>query len=70
MQIEFYLFRLENIKNVELNKFFFSSDAASGKLMYFKLENLKQLTLASENCFEHFPHVKKINLKNVKIKVG
>ena len=54
---------------MELSKYFYSSATSTNNLIYFNLENLQLLTLASENCFENFPHVKKINLKNVRIEV-
>jgi len=57
----------QNIQVVELSKYFYSSATSTNNLIYFNLENLQLLTLASENCFENFPHVKKINLKNVRI---
>ena len=68
-KISFLLFSFQNIQVVELSKYFYSSATSTNNLIYFNLENLQLLTLASENCFENFPHVKKINLKNVRIEV-
>ena len=62
-------FSFENVKDLKLAAYFYSETSTSGSLISFKLENVAQLTFASENCFEHCPHVKKINLKNVNIKV-
>ena len=64
-----YFFSLKDIKSVELDEYFYSSGPTEGSLKHFNLENLDKLTLASENCFENFPHAKKVNLKDVKIEV-
>ena len=69
VQCIFIVSSLENVKDVELNKYFFSSVPTTGSLTYFKIENVQTLTLASENCFENFPYAKKINFKNVNLKV-
>ena len=69
LDMYFIISSLENVKDVELNRYFFSSVPTTGYLTYFKIENVQTLTLASENCFENFPHAKKINFKNVNLKV-
>jgi len=58
---------LRDIESVELDEHFYSSIPTEGSLRHFNLENLQKLTLASENCFENFPHAKKVDLRHVKI---
>jgi len=59
---------LRDIGSVELDDHFYSSIPPEGSLRHFNLENLEKLTLVSENCFENFPHAKKVDLRHVKIK--
>ena len=63
------MYSLRDIGSVELDDHFYSSIPSEGSLRHFNLENLEKLTLASENCFENFPHAKKVDLRHVKIKV-
>ena len=60
---------MRDIGSVELDDHFYSSIPPEGSLRHLNLENLEKLTLASENCFENFPHAKKVDLRHVKIKV-
>ena len=52
-----------------LNEYFYTSLPNSAKLESFRIENVDQLKLASENCFENFPRSKKTEILNVDIKV-